>query len=67
MKITVFWGETPVASMTGMNVVVQSHASSFNPLFYLEAGSNRFIQNACPVAGTNLVSGCRQAEGYRGK
>jgi hypothetical protein len=58
---------SPVASMTGMNVLVQSHDSTFNnPLFYLEDGSNRFIQNAHPVAGTNLASGCRQAEGYWG-
>jgi hypothetical protein len=67
MKITVFWGEIPVASMTGINVLVQFHASTFNPLFYLEDGSNRFNQNAHPVAGTNLASGCRQAEGYRSK
>jgi hypothetical protein len=75
MKITVFWGEFPFASMTGMIVLVQSHASTFNPLFYLENGSNRSIengsnrsiQNAHPVAGKNLASGCRQADGYRGK
>jgi hypothetical protein len=53
--------------MTGINVLVQSHASTFNPLFYLEDGSNTFIQNAHPIAGTNLAIGCRQAEGYRGK
>jgi hypothetical protein len=53
--------------MTGMNVLVQSHASTFNPLFYLDGGSNRFIQNLHPVAGTNLASGCRQVEGYRDK
>jgi hypothetical protein len=47
---------SPVASMTGMYVLVQSHASTFNPLFYPEEGSNRFIQNAHPVAATNLTS-----------
>jgi hypothetical protein len=43
INITDFWVEIPVASMIGMNVLVQSHAT-FNPLFYLEDGSNRFIK-----------------------
>lgn len=67
MKITVFWGKIPCSLNDRYECFCPIPCLHFQPSLLPWRWKQQVHPNAHPVAGTNLASGCRQAEGYRGK